>query len=1427
MECRSTCAVVQTANEVAAIFAALIPLLFLIHRLVLGRHVCAKQKNRAPNHSGGAAAEASISVAAAEYDFATLMERFRESDPDRLGLDVDSLEYVVGGAGAVRLRQQLVQAGKAGGGARLSVSEFVPIACALAASPSKPGLPAPPPPEGYDGDVTPAGGSSREPSLRPREADTAGAAVGPTPPLFDVHAFAQWLAAEHRRVLNVLLLSNAGEAPRSTIAAAAQAYVAAEATEAALDTEIAGAAARTPAKSVTIAHAPSSVGPVSADGLQLCLQLLRTLAELARSGDLLSKPSGGGDGGGGGGADLARQPSRASLSAADGFGAAGGGALLMQHLAASDAACALIKDALVGGELPNRTAQMFRAPLAGSARLRKLQLEVRAAAAACLRAVLEGPPPPVRRVVRLCRAVRPSAVRRALTAHLESEAHAPMGREGAIYSEQLALLLAATLTVLADARQLASSHGAYTAAQRAYAPAPAEAELAMEISAEMAAEMAPADGARGYGTAGYGAAEYGGAHGDGAHGDGAYGDGAYGDGARGDGAYGAREPHPLVEGWLRRVLCVPLPLPAAAVAHVARPKRAGEGAAEPAAGPSSTLARQATPSPPSAAPDGAQRVWFLLPRVGEWLLASPAGAHALLALLVGGESLGHHGRAPSPAAVQAALAKLDTLARLLQAASTRPAARALLPVLLGACCWLLALPSMLCGACHPAGIAAGLSNGVGDGVRGTTPGGAFRSAPRSRSGSAMSTTAVLLRATAVRAWLPDGEALGAVAVVFAGCVGGMLAFGQLVQHLAGMRLAVSALHALSVPLAIALPPLLLQVWWHSPEAQLAANGRHRGGDLSDLGRPTSGPLSLVHVGFLLRVHRAAAAAAAAHASASGRVRATATNAVLAMHPAEHALAMALGLIGSGGTRGGGGPADYAIVHACLVPKRAIREGGHAALTPVGVYPTLNDLPRSSAAARATALPAAPAAPAQARLHMSTSTLASECNAARAALDASVAAAEMASAGCEALVPALSVLREIGRPPFVALEALRQLVPELKRAAAAQQAHVTRLGEQVAALRTERRGAEVAGDAGERRRRPRRRVPHAEGTLVTPLPSTLPQTAAAPSSSALQQACATRLNLSSRAPGSDAIKLVSTPRRALDRPADGSRSHRGEWPRDTPAKDGPGRSSLLASRSRSGLPMAAAPSAVGSAVGTTHTVSSTAPTAADGAPYGALAPAPDALAPVATPKRLLPAPTTLTPGAPAAAPPSVAAASANPSALPRVSASSSALMHGLPSVGAPTAAPAPAPTSNLVAPGGSITEATREHSVAAEDDAEVVDNEADDQAGAMDDEEDEDEDEDEEDDDEEEAHGEGEADDSDSGEDSGGWYYFNGQERATAPCTVAELSALKVSGRLPDTSLFWREGLDNWAVLADLPQLEESLMEAEMAALDAEAAALPR
>ena len=67
---------------------------------------------------------------------------------------------------------------------------------------------------------------------------------------------------------------------------------------------------------------------------------------------------------------------------------------------------------------------LLSAPLVGSLRLQRLQLELRSHAIAAVRALLHGAAPPPSRPLLVLRALRPALVRRALWAYLSAEVRA-------------------------------------------------------------------------------------------------------------------------------------------------------------------------------------------------------------------------------------------------------------------------------------------------------------------------------------------------------------------------------------------------------------------------------------------------------------------------------------------------------------------------------------------------------------------------------------------------------------------------------------------------------------------------------------------------------------------------------------------------------------------------------------------------------------------------------------------------------------------------------------------------------------------------------------------------------------------------------------------------------------------------------------------
>ena len=256
-------------DEGMLLACAIVPLLCLVHRLLLGRQACAPPANRR-----ALVGEEKLPSDAIEFD--ELMARFRAADPDRRGLTVATLHTLVGAQGRDALQREW---GSKPANARVSVVDFVPLACKLSASPTRPSKPK----EAAFSNISAAAAPTSADQLRdtraPRSALAVSAEAEPEP--VDVHEFARWLAGEHRRCLNVMLLSHSCEAPHTSTAATASAIVAAEQAE--RDVYVAGAIS---SSNVELAGAPSAA-PISADGVHLCLQLLQSLRELALSGDLI------------------------------------------------------------------------------------------------------------------------------------------------------------------------------------------------------------------------------------------------------------------------------------------------------------------------------------------------------------------------------------------------------------------------------------------------------------------------------------------------------------------------------------------------------------------------------------------------------------------------------------------------------------------------------------------------------------------------------------------------------------------------------------------------------------------------------------------------------------------------------------------------------------------------------------------------------------------------------------------------------------------------------------------------------------------------------------------------------------------------------------------------------------------------------------
>jgi hypothetical protein len=351
----------------------------------------------------------------------------------------------------------------------------------------------------------------------------------------DAQSLSLWLATEHRRVLSAMLLSSLdGSAPDAT-RSAAKAIVRSETLE--------------QARTLTIDRWGNRAQAPSAETLQLCIGLLRTLTELADSGDVLggggaggtgseggggtTRGGDGGDAGGGagGGADggaCGGMPQAGFVPLPSGFlpggfvpgasyregGAAVGavpGALMRPSTEAEYArqllhSSTVVKDALAAGELPERLVALLHAPLEGPLRLQRLQLDLRSQALAAVRSLLQGPTAPPARPLMLLRALRPALVRRALFQHLmveglprsrasSSSSSTSFGSSGDAYAEQLAMTLAALTTAVAELAEAAPAAAALAAAKAAR-PEPevaAAVEAAMSASAsaaEQAAEVA-------------------------------------------------------------------------------------------------------------------------------------------------------------------------------------------------------------------------------------------------------------------------------------------------------------------------------------------------------------------------------------------------------------------------------------------------------------------------------------------------------------------------------------------------------------------------------------------------------------------------------------------------------------------------------------------------------------------------------------------------------------------------------------------------------------------------------------------------------------------------------------------------------------------------------------------------------------------------
>ena len=342
----------------------------------------------------------------------------------------------------------------------------------------------------------------------------------------DAQSLSLWLATEHRRVLSVMLLSSLdGSAPDAT-RSAAKAIVRSETLE--------------QARTLTIDRWGNRAQAPSAETLQLCIGLLRTLTELADSGDVLGGGGAGGtgsaggggstrggDGGGAGGGAGGGMPQAGFVPLPSGFlpggfvpgasyregGAAVGavpGALMRPSTEAEYArqllhSSTVVKDALAAGELPERLVALLHAPLEGPLRLQRLQLDLRSQALAAVRSLLQGPTAPPARPLLLLRALRPALVRRALFQHLiveglprssvsASSSSTSFGSSGDTYAEQLAMTLAALTTAVSELAETAPAAAALAAAKAArptpnVAAAVEEAMSAAASAAEHAAEV--------------------------------------------------------------------------------------------------------------------------------------------------------------------------------------------------------------------------------------------------------------------------------------------------------------------------------------------------------------------------------------------------------------------------------------------------------------------------------------------------------------------------------------------------------------------------------------------------------------------------------------------------------------------------------------------------------------------------------------------------------------------------------------------------------------------------------------------------------------------------------------------------------------------------------------------------------------------------
>ena len=780
----------------ALLLFTIFPLLSLIHYLFF------EHKRSHANNSS------------ADRDFERLIAQFRAADPQRLGLSLESIEQLVGPSAV--LREKVAEGGPLS--RRITVAEFVPIACHLSTLPSTPSKPA------CSGTMATQsfgiGPTTSKPDvLTPRPIEVAPNALlnndADGQPV-DVNELASWLAAEHRRALNVVLLSAAAEAPHAMTAAVASEIVASD-------------------SKVGRTVAAAGPLPVNEDGIRLCLSLLRMLRSLALSADLLGDDSSQGDFTS---IDPHRKGNVSAPEPADQLRQRWQvQQVRQQSAAAADAAAALVKDALVAGELPERCRRLLHASFSpGSSRLLRLQLELRAAAAATLRTTVEGAPPPPTRVALLWRFVRPLPVRRLLTEYVRrpEQEQAANGREGAAYAEQLAMLHNALSTV-AEEVERAAANGS-----------PQATRVAAEIAGDVAADAKRAGGSR------------------------------------------------RADTLLRRVMCVPLPSHAA-LFHPVAGEALGERNAGASSGTSGSLkwhaSTKASSNPVVASkgslPEGIQRIWFIVPREGAWLLHAPHGAALFLrslvsvAVLRAREQLSTDAAARgAPTAEEVAVRELDSLARLLYRVSHTTFPRAGLHALLTIACHALAMPSVVGRILRRAFGKLAPSSAVED----ECPG---QCSPRERY---VGSHAVVMASTVLRVWPPDAGAMGGAAALTFGASVIVAATSELASVLVTTASAAVFASIACTILGLILQPLLLQAWWS--HANLNDDGLLRVG--------------VVHFAYLLRVRYAAS-------------RGTKS----LVQPSEQAVARALGLATTeDGRLHHGGSADYALVRACLLPAQS-------------------------------------------------------------------------------------------------------------------------------------------------------------------------------------------------------------------------------------------------------------------------------------------------------------------------------------------------------------------------------------------------------------------------------------------------------------------------------------------------------------------------